>query len=492
MTSISGTSKKERSISAVFRFLKFFSSVRFGIYLLIALGVMSLAGMLIVQQNVTGFGTFYAELSPWQQSLFEWLGLFDIYHSWYYRLLLAALALNIILASIDTFPATWKLIREPNITLSPARFEAQTHFHDFLFGEGDPDRAIEIAEERLRRKGYRDIRKTSAGSARFVFAQKGSWDRLGAYAVHVCLLLILFGGFLTSWSARNGEMALAPGDEANRVATVEVDGEDRRRVTFEIPFTVRCNDIRQKLIDSQGSIRASNTLDWISDLTIIDGDIRRDVTVSLNSPVDYGGYRIFHSSVIPLGRARNLTITATAENGTSETISFTRDGSAVLKNGTRIDFVNFRAGFNMRTEDPDSDTSDYDAPAAVLAVTPPGGETQTAYAYGGILSMMPIDQNPVAGLTFRLERFEKVADKHVLFFRRDPGQPLIYTGFGVLAVTLIAVFLFSHKRIWFRADREGEGIRIRIAGDTNRPYDSFAASFEKTAAEVADALRKSG
>lgn len=445
--------------------------------------------MVIVQQNVDGFGIYYASLYPWQRTFFEWLGLFNIYHSWYYGVLLAALALNIILSSIEQFPATWKLVREPNPTLSASRLEAQPHFRDFLFGEGDAEKAAEIAGEVFQKNRFRDTRTSSAGSARFVFAQKGSWNRFGAYAVHICLLLILFGGFLTSWSARSGEMALAPGDRFRKIESVEISGEEQRKVTTVLPFTVYCRDIRQKLIDSKGSIRASNTLDWITDLTIIDGEKKTDVTVSLNSPVDYDGYRIFHSSAVPLGRARRLTITATSEDGTSQDLSFNRNGSAFLKDGTKVDFVGFRARFNMKGEDPNGDTSDYDSPAAVLSVTPKGGKHETAFAFGGILASMPIAKKAVDGYVFRIKNYEKVADKHILFFRRDPGQPLIYSGFGLLALTLIGVFLFSHRRIWFRADKEGAGVRLRIAGDTNRPYDSFPAQFEKISAEIADRLR---
>ena len=481
--------RRMRSRSPIFKFIGYFSSVQFGIYLLIALGALSLLGMLIVQQNVEGFAAFYADLGQWQRTLLDSLGLFDVYHSWYYRLLLAALALNIILASIDRFPSTWKLISEPNITPAPPRFEAQPHFRDFIFAGGDPESAADTAERILRSRGFRDIRKASAGSARFVFAQKGSWNRLGAYAVHVCLLLILFGGFLTSWSARSGEMVLGPGDEAKQIVTTEVRGEERRRVTTNLPFSVVCRDIRQKLIDAKGSIRPGNTLDWITDLTIVDGETRNEVTVSLNAPVDYGGYRIFHSSVVPLGRARSLTLVAKSEGGGEERVSFGRTGAALLKDGTEVEFVNFRAGFDMKSEDPTADTSDYDSPAAVLEITAPDGNKETAFAFGGLLAEMPIANKPVSGYTFRIEEFEKVADKHILFFRRDPGQPFLYAGFGILAVTLLGVFLFSHRRIWFRVDVEGEGIRVRLAGDTNRPYDSFQGSFERTTNEISEGLR---
>src|SRR4029079_15904845 len=49
----------------------------------------------------------------------------------------------------------------------------------------------------------------------YVFGERGSWNRLGAYAVHVALLTIFFGGFLTSMFSINGQMPLEPGLTSN-------------------------------------------------------------------------------------------------------------------------------------------------------------------------------------------------------------------------------------------------------------------------------------
>ena len=46
------------------RILDFLSSVRFGVSLLCILVVLSMIGMLIIQQNVQGFDSYFASLSP--------------------------------------------------------------------------------------------------------------------------------------------------------------------------------------------------------------------------------------------------------------------------------------------------------------------------------------------------------------------------------------------------------------------------------------------
>src|SRR5256885_6917345 len=42
------------------------------------------------------------------------------------------------------------------------------------------------------------VRVTEEESRTTVFAERGVWNRLGAYVVHIGLLTIFFGGFMTS------------------------------------------------------------------------------------------------------------------------------------------------------------------------------------------------------------------------------------------------------------------------------------------------------
>ena len=94
------------------------SSVRFGVVLLCILVAFSMVGMLIIQQNVQGFDSYFASLTPAEKTVYGSLGLFDIYYSWYYKFLLLVLSLNIVLASIDRFPSAWSFISKPKLDAS--------------------------------------------------------------------------------------------------------------------------------------------------------------------------------------------------------------------------------------------------------------------------------------------------------------------------------------------------------------------------------------
>src|SRR6185436_6337213 len=120
-----GQAVKQQAKPVGDRFLDFLSSVRFGVTLLCTLVVLSMIGMLIIQQNVDGFDAYYASLMPAEKLVYGSLGLFNIYYSWYFKFLLLILSLNIILASIDRFPSAWSYVSKPKLTATSAWLQQQ-------------------------------------------------------------------------------------------------------------------------------------------------------------------------------------------------------------------------------------------------------------------------------------------------------------------------------------------------------------------------------
>jgi cytochrome c biogenesis protein len=160
---------------------------------------------------------------------------------------------------------------------------------------------------------------TEKGTRTFVFAQRGAWNRLGAYFVHVALLTIFTGGFLTTQFGRTGTMPLRPGDASAQMRDQTFQIVDDRlspsQVVFPLPFTVECTDIQQILIRKDGPITSDNTIDWLTRVRITDEYGAHDALVHLNRPYDYRGYRFFQASFIAHGQARNITLRVAPEQG---------------------------------------------------------------------------------------------------------------------------------------------------------------------------------
>lgn len=466
--------RKHPDTSIFARFLRFLSSVRFGVTLLILLGLACFIGMVVMQQNLPGFDRYFAELTPSQRLVYGRLGLFDIYNAWYFNALLAVLSLNIILSSIDRFPRTWKFLSKPTVSVPLRWLRDQERSVEFTM-QADPASAKAAAADALKEAGWRKITTAEKNGVTFVLGQSGLWNRFGFYAVHVGLLVIFLGGFMTAQLGTVGNMPMSPGQSGNLIYETVVNLDQASQITKQLPFEVACVDTQQRLIKKEGSLSAMNTIDWVTRFTITDETGTHEASVQMNTPFDYRGYRFFQASFTPIGRARTITLNAVpVDGGQAREVTIPRGGSHTLADGTTIAFSEFRGNFRMGNEDPNEDTSAYPNPAAVLQVSQTDGTRHAAYAFPATAGDIPVAKKPVAGYTFQLVDFEKVSDQHILAVQRDPGALVVYIGFLILVVTLIAVFFFSHQRVWAAIEDLGGGkSRITLAGNTNRNWNAF-------------------
>ena len=462
------------------RILNLLSSVRFGIVLLIILTLACMSGMLIMQQSVEGFDKYFAELTPAQRLVYGGLGFFDIYHTWYFNVLLMTLSLNIVLASIDRFPGAWKYFTSKKLEASrPYILKQKQNATISVEAENQQSVASKVGQGFLA-AGFKP-RLTDKQDQTFLFGERGVWNRLGAYAVHVALLTIFLGFFLTARLGHTGQMALAPGTSSSEISQLSFKLDQVSNVTVPVPFTVTCTDIQQKLISKDGSISAMNTTDWLTRIVIRDETGEHEGLVHLNAPFDYRGYRFFQSSFIATGNARSVTLKLTPEaGGEPQTVKIGRDSSASLPDGTRIQYVNFFPDFVLNGGQPDTASDDYNKPAAQLKVTTPGGQQKVMYAYAMDLP----DGAPVGagfgGFKFKLADFEKVPSAHILSVQHDPGRIPYYLGGLLLVLTLCWVFFFAHQRVWAVVGKSEDGVyNVILGGHSNRNQTAFEDRFNR-------------
>src|SRR5437773_3318049 len=395
------------------RILDLLSSVRFGIVLLCSLVVLSVIGMVVVQQNVQpDFGAYYASLTPAEKLVYGRLDIFDIYHSWYFNLLLLVLSLNIVLASIDRFPSAWQYIVRPKLDASRAWLLGRRR-NIVISSAGDDPQAIAASVAGIFRSQRLSTTVTAKHDVIYVLGQSGKWNRLGAYMVHVALLTLFLGHFVslqTGFGGLAAQVRLAPGDSTNQIQLIDFDLDKTETFDAQVPFTIECTDIEQQLINPEGGIDVTNTMDWHTRMRITDpgyGDNTYDV--SLNRPLSYRGYRFFQAQAISMGSARQIRLDLTPQNGGEAfSVNIPRGGSTILADGTRISFDQFLPDFTFnKNGQPDTGSGDYLNPAAVLSVVPPGGAKTRVFAFAGkTAENIPVGA-PKAGYKWRLGDFEK-------------------------------------------------------------------------------------
>src|SRR5690349_10917372 len=158
------------------RFLDYISSVRNGVIVLCCLVVLSMIGMLIMQQDVEGFDAYYVSLTPAEKLVFGRLGFFDIYHSWYYLALLLFLSLNIVLASIDRFPSAWSYIVKPKLSATRGWLLNRRRHFEMKADTGDATAIANAIAAVFRKRGL-STKITEQHDGTFVFGQSGRWNR---------------------------------------------------------------------------------------------------------------------------------------------------------------------------------------------------------------------------------------------------------------------------------------------------------------------------
>jgi cytochrome c biogenesis protein len=325
--------------------------------------------------------------------------------------------------------------------------------------------------------------------------------------VHVALLTIFTGGFLTSRYGVGGSMEIKPGRTSDKFSTSEISLDGSRESQAVLPFQIECTDLQQKLIREEGGLDNTNTIDWLSYIRIVDKqrNVTQDMLVHLNNVGDYRGYRFFQNSFLPVGNARQIKISfepAAGSGGAVAPVTIARNGSAEVPGIGTVRYVNFYPDFDVDDSGPTTLSRDYNNPAAQLEITGPDGKRTMSFAFNPQLSEQYLTkandkigkeggENPllVNGNKIILRDFEKVSLTHTLTIQYDPGRTPVYLGFTLLVMALCGVFFFSHRRMWAVIEPNGTGSKIYFGGNTNRNRPAFEGRFNSLVQGVTGGLK---
>ena len=154
---------------------KFFSSVKLAVVLLIVLAIVSVIGT-VIQQNEAP-ERYLQEYSRATVDLFEMLGFFDMYHTWWFVLLLFLLTANLTICTLDRFPHTWKIITAPLKPIDDDVLKALPFKKEISF-KGGMDNAREHAMKVVGARGYRIV-ESRGTDVLHLMTQKGLYSRFG-------------------------------------------------------------------------------------------------------------------------------------------------------------------------------------------------------------------------------------------------------------------------------------------------------------------------
>ncbi len=156
-------------------------SMKFGIILLGIIGVLSIAGTVIPQDNALGF--YESNYSPIVYQLISTFSLYKVYSSWWFILLTSILSLNLILCSIQRLPKIIQRVKEkPDLAKERAKTEN-------VF-EKELDQDLDI-DGYFKKNGFKKIDQEETDEGVFYYAKKNSIGHLGSWVTHIGILAII-------------------------------------------------------------------------------------------------------------------------------------------------------------------------------------------------------------------------------------------------------------------------------------------------------------
>jgi cytochrome c biogenesis protein len=416
--------------------------------------------------------------APQIVSLLNAVGLFDVFHAWWFILLLGLLGANITLASIERFPQVWRLYARPHFLADAAFIRALPFQREIPLGPHTPKEAMALAALKLESLGFPP--RPDVLPKGTLYVEKHRLVRLAPYVVHASLLIIFAGAILDGTRGYKGFVNLQPG-----MSTEVIDPLTQPGARRHLDFTLRCDAAGEDLYPD-GSPRQ-----YWSQLTVLENG--REVAhkkIYVNDPLTYKGVRFFQASFIgSTGTPRKLVMEAKwLENGEEKhQVLNLAPGAAVDLNGegSTVELADFIPDFVFRGNQIASRSDEPRNPAIHLQVTRPGSPTTNAW----VLAMSP-ELNPPndTGVSFRMVSVE-MASMTGLQVAHEPGQWLIWAGCLLLTTGLMMALYLSHIRIWgvVAADRKGQPALL-LGGQPSKYRENFERKFHELTGEIESTL----
>ncbi len=438
--------------------MAFFASLRLTIFLLILLAMVSIIGTVIPQNQMPGeYLKFYKEST---YATLKAVGFLDMYHSWWFVLILVLLTVNLIVCSLKHFPRTWRFFSKPTQLLDKNLEKASNLVWSTIWPEklqNSSDLLVRL--ESLWSGKWQVTEQIGENGTEFHYAaEKGCWSRLGYYFVHLSILIIFAGGIIGSIFGVKGFVNIPEGEKTSSFYTYGV-----QQTSIELGFQVECRDFEVEFYESGGP------KEYSSDLAIYQsGKLIKEKRIEVNHPLSYQGFTFYQSSYGAYGgvvelelnfRETGLVLPLRLEVGKPLRLPEKWGWIEVLK----FDENYMRMGPAITVlRDPGNGIKPYQFQAFLRY--PKFGEQNSKTAEFCVLK--GIEQRYYTGLQVN----------------KDPGVWVVWIGCLMMILGLYVAFFMSHRRLWLRlapAADKPERMELVFVGNANKNQPAFDAEFQE-------------
>ncbi|WP_186668869.1 cytochrome c biogenesis protein ResB [Sporosarcina sp. BP05] len=469
--------------SIIDRVWNFFSSVKVGISIIVAVLVTSAFGTLFPQKlyvpavTDADIAAYYERLYGFPGVLYYELGFYDMYNSWWFITLIGMLGTSIIIASFDRVIPLYKSLKKQRTKRHVSFMSRQR-----IYGIGsvnDTDVSLGKAEKKLKELRYNV--KIEDGA---ILAEKGRFSRWGPYVNHTGLIIFLFGVLLrglpgfyvdeTLW-LREGEMRAIPGAPGfyieNQDFMIELYSKEEDEVFGDAIDRVGAivknyqTDVTLYKEAEDALLGQSDKLEFVKDYSII-----------VNKPLNFEGYNVFQMDY-RLDELKSMTFHLTEKSTDRSFGEFTVDltnpePTYELEEGARVELKDYFPDYDgIEDGEPKTKSPVPNNPAFIFKMV-------TSDKPEGEMSFVAIQQTLETEVNDYKVSFVSADTRDIsgLTVRKDKTLYILLLGGIIFMIGVSQGSYWNHRRIWIQ---KGEGNELLLAGHTNKNWFSLRKELDQ-------------
>lgn len=451
------------------KFIETFSSPKLAIFIFIILAVFSIFGTVVEQNREPAM--YIAQYGERWYGIIKVLGLTDIYHAWYFTLMIILLSINLSVCFFKRLPPKWRLIKDKTVVMAEDAILRQKN--SARLNHNISIQHMKDAISALLKKKRYNVLIEEKGVDTFIFARKGAIGRIGSDITHVGLLIIFLGVIIGSFLGFKGFANIFEGE------TTHFPQGD---------FDIRVDKFWIEYYDDY------KIKDYFSALTVIDnGKEVMKKTIEVNDPLKYKGVWFYQSSYGQawdrVEKARFLVYERETRKFVSEVIADFEKEAAVPNTNLKLKIIGFAADFYL---DPESKqifikSMEHNNPAIQIEVYEKGVLKSSPWLFRNYPDFY---YDPDKQIISKSEAFLDKSTKYFievggykapqwtgLSIAKDPGVNIVWIGATFLTVGLFLSFFVIHRRIWIKIADKKDKVDICVGGNTNKNKINFDKEF---------------
>lgn len=428
---------------------EFFCSLKLSIALLIGLALTSIIGTVIPQGNIPP--EYLQRISETKFKFYQAAGFFDMYHSWWFILLLYLLTVNLIACSIKRLPRVWKIVSEPQLVMDEKYEKSLALTHEAKVS-GDA-----VGKMKSFLKGIMgEPVVTEIDGATYLYAQKAPWARLGVYVVHLSIIIIFIGAMLGSFFGYKAFVNIPEGTSVDTIYT-------QKEVPIKLDFALHLESFSVSYYNTGAPKEFKSILTVLENGKPVPG--YTSIPTIVNKPLSYKGITFYQSSYGQSGEGSVYHFTLVPKGAASgQHFDMKKGDSVTIGNGTTLEVLE-------ATQDVRQFMPEFSGPAAKVKLQVPGKQPETFIVFKDFPDIEKQRGGPFmlvyGGADEKLYTGLQVA--------KDPGVWIVWLGCALMTIGIYIAFFISHNRIWIRIANG----RVVMGGSASKNPAGFERKFEE-------------